>query len=568
MTLQTVPQISNKRLLLGAAALLSLCLSTSYLLFLTSFNTTWMIGIHANPILPPLFWSVTNLGGDAYVVLLVLLLAERHPGIITSWVLKTWLIGALVAQLVKHWMPMPRPASVLGVEKLSLIDHPPLVSGSMPSGHALAAVSCGLILGVVLLRKGKSPWLVVGTGLVAGLVAWTRVAVGAHWPADVIAGAGLAFGVVALAFVWERRSSWNPWFSKTPGHVLVIVLHLLIAYYLTTPQSDAAVVHGVQWTLAAVSVVRAFMLAKPIQWLLKALIWGLCLGLLYVLLRHTDWALTYTKLEALPLWLLLSCAAGWTLSFVFRAIRFQSEWKPEGHVPFLQALKTTYLHNAAVLLMPMRAGEMGYPVLVRRLFNVSWQQCFRSLLWLRFQDAVVLLVMAWLLLPFVPLALRLIGLLLFMSVWFMVSLYAKKWWLRLLRSRQFFIKHLRAFLHQRSDAWGWVWSACNWTCKLSVVALMLQCLTGLHLLQTLQGALTGELSALLPVSGPAGLGTYEVGVWTGLALPWSEMKSFMASVLFTHLFFLCVSLLGAAVCLVLNGLPLFHVTSRKDSAHV
>jgi len=97
---------------------------------------------------------------------------------------------------------------------------------------------------------------------------------------------------------------------------------------------------------------------------------------------------------------------------------------------------------------------------------------------------------------------------------------------------------------------------------------MLKHLTGLDILQTLQGALTGELSALLPVSGPAGMGTYEVGVWTGLALPWSEMKSFMASVLFTHLFFLCVSLLGAAVSLVLNGLPLLHVTPRKDSAHV
>lgn len=103
---------------------------------------------------------------------------------------------------------------------------------------------------------------------------------------------------------------------------------------------------------------------------------------------------------------------------------------------------------------------------------------------------------------------------------------------------------------------------------MAVVALMLQNLTGLETLQTLQGALTGELSALLPVSGPAGLGTYEVGVWTGLGLPWSDMQSLMASVLFTHLFFLCVSLLGAAVSLVLNGLPLLNVKPRKDSAHV
>ena len=47
---------------------------------------------------------------------------------------------------------------------------------------------------------------------------------------------------------------------------------------------------------------------------------------------------------------------------------------------------------------------------------------------------------------------------------------------------------------------------------------MLSNLTGLESLQTVRGALTGELSALLPLTGPAGLGTYEAGVWTGLGL--------------------------------------------------
>jgi hypothetical protein len=292
------------------------------------------------------------------------------------------------------------------------------------------------------------------------------------------------------------------------------------------------------------------------------------LGLLFALLRHTDWNAALAKLEELPMGFMVMCAVGWSLSFVFRSLRFQSEWKSEGHVPFLLALKTTCLHNAAVLLVPMRAGELGYPVLVRQLFNVPWQQCLRSLMWLRFQDGVVLLAMALVLLPWVPLSGRLAGLFMALVVWWALSFFAKKWWLRMLRSRHSIMRHLRSFLHQRSDAWGWAWSAANWTCKIGVVSAMLQHLTDLDLLQSLQGALTGELSALLPVSGPAGLGTYEVGVWAGLGLPWSEMKNLMASVLFTHLFFLCVSLLGAALSLFLNGSATHSLQTRKDIPHV
>jgi uncharacterized membrane protein YbhN (UPF0104 family) len=85
--------------------------------------------------------------------------------------------------------------------------------------------------------------------------------------------------------------------------------------------------------------------------------------------------------------------------------------------------------------------------------------------------------------------------------------------------------------------------------------------------QTLNGALTGELSALLPINGPAGLGTYEAGVGFGLALPWSEMKNLMACVLFSHLFFLGISLLGAGVFLVLDVFQFVSLKLNQEDAH-
>jgi len=300
------------------------------------------------------------------------------------------------------------------------------------------------------------------------------------------------------------------------------------------------------------------------KWFYRLVFWMLALLLLMALIRHSDWSLTFSRLMDVPKTVLVICTLGWLSSFLFRAFRFKGEWHAHGKISLWDSLSLTFLHNAAVILVPFRVGELGYPVLVQKLLNVSLQQCIRSLLWLRLQDGIVLLSLGFLLLPFLSTELRIAGLLFFVTL----CLATQKWWLRLLRSRHFLIRQVRAFLHQRSSPWGWFWSAANWMVKLLVVSLMLSNLTGLDTLQTLRGALAGELSALLPLTGPAGLGTYEAGVWTGLGLTWQEMKGLMGSVLLTHLFFLGISLLGAVVAVSFNALALENFKPKQGGVHV
>jgi len=300
------------------------------------------------------------------------------------------------------------------------------------------------------------------------------------------------------------------------------------------------------------------------KWFYRLVFWFLALLVLVALVRHSDWSLVFSRLMDLPITVLLVCILGWLSSFLFRALRFKSEWHAHGKISLWDALSLTFIHNAAVVLIPFRVGELGYPIMVQKMLNVSLQQCIRSLLWLRFQDGIVLISLAFLLLPFFSIELR-ITVLLGLIILFYAT---QKWWLRLLRSRHFLIQQVRAFLHQRSGLSAWFWSAANWIVKLLVVSLMLTHLTGLNSLQTMRGALTGELSALLPLTGPAGLGTYEAGVWTGLGLTWQDMKTLMGSVLFTHLFFLCISLLGAVVALSINALALGNASSDQRGVHV
>jgi uncharacterized membrane protein YbhN (UPF0104 family) len=200
-------------------------------------------------------------------------------------------------------------------------------------------------------------------------------------------------------------------------------------------------------------------------------------------------------------------------------------------------------------LSRFRVGELGYPVLVQKITECVIATMYSKLVVVEIpRRHRIAFHWHFLLLPFFSAELRIAAFLLVISLCFLT----KTWWLRLLRSRHFLIRQVRAFLHQRSSVWGWFWSAANWIVKILVVSLLLSNLTGLDSFQTLRGALTGELSAMLPLTGPAGLGTYEAGVWTGLGLTWQEMKGLMGSVLLTHIFFLSISLFGRCGGLVVQ----------------
>ncbi|MDQ1321871.1 MAG: hypothetical protein QG655_3116 [Actinomycetota bacterium] len=65
-------------------------------------------------------------------------------------------------------------------------------SNSLPSGHAASAAAFAVGVGL------ESPGLGIGLALLAGLVGLSRVATGAHYPGDVVAGFGLGAAVAVL----------------------------------------------------------------------------------------------------------------------------------------------------------------------------------------------------------------------------------------------------------------------------------------------------------------------------------------------------------------------------------
>ena len=81
--------------------------------------------------------------------------------------------------------------------------------GSFPSGHTVAVMVC-LGVGVLLThpRAGRWVWLIPAAG--GGIVGASMLLQAAHWSTDVLGGALLATGVLAVVIA----SGWNRWLHQ------------------------------------------------------------------------------------------------------------------------------------------------------------------------------------------------------------------------------------------------------------------------------------------------------------------------------------------------------------------
>lgn len=134
--------------------------------------------------------SVLGLGAAMFV--LACAIGLRHP-LVPAALLLTLLGGGLAVQLMKSLLALPRPAAVLDPQHLVVIGTA-LKGRAMPSGHAALFWAVATLVWLLPPAAGPRParWglaLAVSGLAVAGALA--RVAVGAHWPSDLMAGAAL-----------------------------------------------------------------------------------------------------------------------------------------------------------------------------------------------------------------------------------------------------------------------------------------------------------------------------------------------------------------------------------------
>lgn len=182
---------------------LLLALSAGILGLAHGWQAGFMTAQAASRLLPEPFWeSVTTLGDERMLLALLLPFALRHPRVFWAIVVAS-LIAGLLCRGLKLALPMPRPAAVLDASEMTVLGAR-LTRHSFPSGHTATAFAAALVW--VAQLGGRRAWPLV---LLAALAGFSRVAVGAHWPLDVLAGAGVGSLAAGFGMAVTRRFRWG-----------------------------------------------------------------------------------------------------------------------------------------------------------------------------------------------------------------------------------------------------------------------------------------------------------------------------------------------------------------------
>jgi len=238
-------------------------------------------------------------------------------------------------------------------------------------------------------------------------------------------------------------------------------------------------------------------------------------------------------------------------SYVLRALRVFDYFRDEMRGAFALCLKLALTHNLLNHLLPMRAGELGFPLLMSRWFGIGGVRSVSVLLWFRLLDAHTLAgfaIAAW----FWPAALP----------WFALPLFL---WRKPGAARGFASRFLRgkplAVAHQALDSWpqsqaaflrAWAWTLLNWGVKIGVFAWVLRLFAEVPAAAAVTAAVLGDATSVLPIHGIAGAGTYEAGVVAGLTLTAVvSPRTALAAAVNLHLFVLGTVFASGIVALLI-----------------
>jgi len=225
-------------LCLMSAVMISMALNKNA--YVASQKDIFSFSNNALQILPSEIWHNITYLGDALILIPLL-------SFICLVNTRMWaaMFGAIplacsLSHFGKNYFAIPRPAAVLDHQQFTIIGDALTAHTSFPSGHTITIFTAVSAVVFVLLREAKinnqhlTCWVYLSIA-VATLVAISRVAVGAHWPADLAFGAiiGTVSGLSG-EYLSRHYSKWWYWAKVKPAILGCFILTFCFALLVCT----------------------------------------------------------------------------------------------------------------------------------------------------------------------------------------------------------------------------------------------------------------------------------------------------------------------------------------------
>lgn len=192
----------------------------------------------------PIFeYNLTQLG-DASIILSLLTIFILYAPKLWESLLSASLVSLLFSSILKNIFLIPRPAQIYDNSTFIIVGKKAVGFASLPSGHSITVFTTLTIL-LFAFMPGKLInrvlWILalVSIGLI---IVFTRVALGAHHPLDVIIGSiiGYISGLIGI-FISRKYKIWN-WVNNKKYYPIFILLILICGASLISKISNENIV--------------------------------------------------------------------------------------------------------------------------------------------------------------------------------------------------------------------------------------------------------------------------------------------------------------------------------------
>ena len=132
--------------------------------------------------IPITWWGYITYLGDGIAAGCILgIIFRKNPNAALIGILAV-LISGVIVQLLKDFFSIQRPAGILELKQFYQLGEI-FTSRALPSGHSATSFS---LFGTLMYNQNNNKLLFLGLAI---LIAFSRIAIGMHWPMDILSGA-------------------------------------------------------------------------------------------------------------------------------------------------------------------------------------------------------------------------------------------------------------------------------------------------------------------------------------------------------------------------------------------